>query len=206
MQNWVTDTVVRLVESEHYAGRVHHGFASVLRRSWDQVEEILEQVGDRPLFLTGHSMGGALAVLTACRLAAAGKRAVATYTYGSPRVGDALFCNGYDLPTYRVVNRLDLVPEIPFASVTNMLPKKPRLTNEKILGKLHRLAERVPSYAHVNTLVYIDRDGTISEGKDVAAWGEQAVRRALQTRGKSFVEGITDHLLSNYIRALDERG
>jgi hypothetical protein len=151
-------------------------------------------------------MGGALAVLTACRLAAAGKRAVATYTYGAPRVGDPIFCKGYDLPTYRVVNRLDLVPEIPFASMKRMLPAKPRLTNEKILGKLHRLAERMPSYAHVNSLVYIDRDGAIRQDAEVSPWTAAAVRRAVATRGKSFMEGITDHLLSNYIRALDERG
>jgi triacylglycerol lipase len=72
LPNWVTDAVVRLVERGEYDGRVHQGFSSVLRRSWGKVEAILEAVGDRPLFLTGHSLGGALAVLTACRLAKMG--------------------------------------------------------------------------------------------------------------------------------------
>src|SRR5215217_3543245 len=58
LQTWVTDAVVRLVEREHYDGRVHQGFSSVLKRSWGKVEKILEAAEDKPLFLTGHSMGG----------------------------------------------------------------------------------------------------------------------------------------------------
>src|SRR5205085_11366249 len=60
LQTWITDAVVRLVERVEYDGRVHLGFSSVLRRSWSRVEKILEEVQDRPLFLAGHSMGGAL--------------------------------------------------------------------------------------------------------------------------------------------------
>jgi triacylglycerol lipase len=147
LQTWVTDAVVRLVERDEYAGRVHLGFSSVLKGTWGKVERILDEVGDKPLFLTGHSMGGALAVLTACRLAKAGRPPVAIYTFGSPRVGDRAFCAGYSLPTYRVVNRLDLVPEMPLASLKRLLPEKPRFTNGKILGKLKRMARRVPCYA-----------------------------------------------------------
>jgi hypothetical protein len=205
LPNWVTDVVVRLVERAEYAGRVHHGFASVLRRSWGRVEKLLEEAADKPLFLTGHSMGGALAVLSGCRLARAGRPPVATYTFGAPRVGDAVFCDGYTLPTYRVVNRLDLVPEMPLASLRKLLPEKPRFTNEKILGKLKRLAERVPCYGHVNTFVYIDRDGAIIEDADVEPWHTHAVARAIATRGKSFHEGLTDHMISSYIRGLQGR-
>ena len=34
IQTWVTDAVVKLVESSEYDGRVHHGFSSALRRTW----------------------------------------------------------------------------------------------------------------------------------------------------------------------------
>jgi hypothetical protein len=148
-------------------------------------------------------MGGALAVLTACRLAKLGRAPVATYTFGSPRVGDRTFCAGYKLPTYRIVNRLDLVPEMPLASLKRLLPAKPILTNESILGGLKKLARRVPCYGHVKTFVYIDRDGEVTIDADVEPWHVHAVARAIATRGKSFHEGITDHLISNYIRALE---
>ena len=205
LQTWLTDVVVRLVERDGYQGRVHLGFASVLRRTWGKIEPILDSVGDRPLFLAGHSMGGALAVLTACRLANAGRPPVATYTFGAPRVGDPTFCSAYRLSTYRVVNRLDLVPEMPLASLARLLPAKPRFTNERILGTLRGLAGRVPCYGHVDTFVYIDRDGVITTGADVQPWHVHAVARAIATRGKSFHEGITDHMVTSYIRALEGR-
>lgn len=203
LPTWITDAVVRLVERSEYDGRVHLGFSSVLRRTWGKVEAALELARDKPLFLTGHSMGGALAVLSTCRLAKAGRPPVATYTFGAPRCGDPTFCAAYVLPTYRIVNRLDLVPEMPLASVKRLLPEKPRFTNDRILGRLKRMAERVPCYGHVNTFVYIDRDGVIVEGADVEPWLEHAVERAIATRGKSFLEGVTDHLISNYIRGLE---
>jgi hypothetical protein len=203
LPNWVTDAVVKLVECAEYEGRVHHGFSSVLRRTWGRIEEILDRVEGRPLFLTGHSMGGALAMLTACRLAKMGRPPVAIYTFGAPRVGDPVFCAGYRLPTYRVVNRLDLVPEMPLASARKLLPEKPRFTNEKILARLKKIAERVPSYGHVDTFVYIDRDGVVTPDADIEPWHIHAVARAIATRGKSFLEGLTDHMISNYIRGLE---
>ena len=203
LPNWVTDAVVKLVEHEEYDGRVHHGFSSALRRTWDKVAALVDEAQDKPLFLTGHSMGGALAVLTACRLAKRGRPPTAIYTFGSPRVGDRNFCAGYALPTYRVVNGLDLVPEMPLASVKRLLPQRPRVTNEKILQQLKRMARRVPCYGHVKTFVYIDRDGEIMIDAEVEPWHAHAVALAIATRGKSFLEGITDHLISNYIRGLE---
>jgi hypothetical protein len=197
LPNWITDAVVKLVQCDEYDGRVHHGFSSALRRTWPKIEAVLEEVRDKPLFVTGHSMGGALAVLTACRLAKAGKPPAATYTFGSPRLGDPVFCRGHLLPTYRVVNRLDLVPELPLASVRKLVPKA--------APRLRRLARRLRCYGHVDTLVYLDRDGTLHLGADVEPWASYAVARAIQTRGKSFLEGVTDHLISSYIAALEGR-
>ncbi len=207
LPNWVTDAVVKLVTREEYIGRVHHGFASVLKHTWYKIERILDaardEIGNKPLFLTGHSMGGALAVLTACRLAKHWGAPVAVYTFGAPRIGDLAFCKSYKLPTYRIVNGLDLVPEIPLASMKRLLPIAPRFSNHKILGPLRRMAARVPCYGHVKTLVYIDLDGEITENADVAPWHAHAVARAIVTKGKSFHEGITDHLIANYIRGLE---
>jgi hypothetical protein len=203
LPNWVTDVVVKLVERAEYVGRVHHGFSLALKHTWEKVERLVEAIDGKPLFLTGHSMGGALAVLAACRLAKLGCPPVATYTFGSPRVGDREFCAGYRLPTYRVVNGLDLVPEMPLASMKRLLPAQIRFKNPKLALGLKRIARRVPCYGHVRRFVYIDRDGEVTLDADVEPWHAHAVARAIATRGKSFLEGLTDHLISNYIRGLE---
>ncbi len=71
------------------------------------------------LTVCGHSLGGALATLLALDLAAntaAPFNDPTVYTYASPRTGDATFVSTYNhvVPnTFRIANRLDLVPKLP---------------------------------------------------------------------------------------------
>jgi len=46
------------------------------------------------------------------------------------------------------------------------------------------------------------RSGHFILGPEVERWQAYAVARVIATRGKSFHEGITDHLIANYIRGL----
>jgi hypothetical protein len=57
----------------------------------------------------------------------------------------------------------------------------------------------------VNTFVYIDHDGVITTDAGIEPWHRHAVARGIATWGKSFHEGITDHLIMNYIRGLEEK-
>ena len=67
--------------------------------------------------ITGHSLWGALATLLALDVAANTQfKNPAVYTYGSPRTGDSLFASTFDQVvknSYRVANRLDIVPTLP---------------------------------------------------------------------------------------------
>jgi hypothetical protein len=67
--------------------------------------------------ICGHSLGGALATLLALDVAANTVFSdPAVYTYGSPRTGDSLFASTYDQVvknSYRIANRLDIVPALP---------------------------------------------------------------------------------------------
>lgn len=69
------------------------------------------------LTICGHSLGGALATLLALDLAANTTfNKPAVYTYASPRTGDPLFVSTYNqvVPnTFRIANRIDLVPKLP---------------------------------------------------------------------------------------------
>jgi hypothetical protein len=72
------------------------------------------------LTICGHSLGGALATLLALDVAAntttPAFKNPTVYTYASPRTGDPSFANVYNhvVPqTFRIANRVDLVPKLP---------------------------------------------------------------------------------------------
>ncbi len=72
-----------------------------------------------PVTICGHSLGGALVTLLALDLAAnTSSKNPTVYTYASPRTGDPSFADTYNqvVPnTFRVANRIDLVPKLPFS-------------------------------------------------------------------------------------------
>jgi Lipase (class 3) len=71
------------------------------------------------LTICGHSLGGALATLLALDVVANTVfKSPTVYTYASPRVGDPAFASTYDQvvkKTFRIANRLDLVPKLPLS-------------------------------------------------------------------------------------------
>lgn len=94
-------------------GHVHAGFLHAFEEVSPQLDALVaEKAPEQRLWLTGHSLGGALATLAAAHL---GNEAVqGLYTFGSPRVGDARFVAGLTEPTHlRFVHRDDIVPSLP---------------------------------------------------------------------------------------------
>jgi triacylglycerol lipase len=88
-------------------GEVHRGFSDAFKLAWKALLPLLEPI-TVPIFYTGHSLGGALAVL-----AASERKPRATYVYGCPRVGNAAFAATVNAPVYRIVNNHDIVPTLP---------------------------------------------------------------------------------------------
>jgi triacylglycerol lipase len=85
-------------------GSVHKGFKLLLLDAWGEIEPQLSGLKE-PVYYTGHSLGGALAVL-----AASLKKPEAVYTFGSPRIGNCEFVTSTKhLNIYRVVNPRDIV-------------------------------------------------------------------------------------------------
>src|SRR4051812_33038060 len=71
--------------------RFHKGFLDALAAVWDpmyaSVQEEMEKK-KRPLWITGHSLGGAMALLAAWRLIRKYVSVHQVYTYGAPMVGN----------------------------------------------------------------------------------------------------------------------
>lgn len=98
-------------KEEHPWGWVHHGFLDC----WKIIRHrVLAVVGLKPVILTGHSLGGAMATLAAPDFAGQVKEVV---TFGSPRVGNGAFRDAYAEEfaeqTTRYVYSLDPVPLVP---------------------------------------------------------------------------------------------
>ncbi|ETV85361.1 hypothetical protein, variant [Aphanomyces astaci] len=100
--------------------RVHSGFwkayAAVRSDLKETLRLLLDDHPDLTLYITGHSMGGALAVLAAYDCARQFNIAVCMYNFGGPRVGNPAFVRQYNraVPnSHRVVLDGDLVAGIP---------------------------------------------------------------------------------------------
>ncbi len=64
-----------------------------------------------PIYITGHSMGGAIAMVATWYITMS--RLAACYTFGAPKIGDDGPLGRFRTPIYRVVNGLDPVPDLP---------------------------------------------------------------------------------------------
>ena len=114
LANWISDFNFRTTP-----GGTADGFRQAFDAVQDKVLVLLRARPDAaaPLFVTGHSLGGALAVVAAHVLQAQGLDVAAVYTYGMPRPGDAAFAGqAYDpllgSRTYRMVHGNDIVPTV----------------------------------------------------------------------------------------------
>lgn len=134
-QDWLTDAYV-VQENYPYlkdAGKTHKGFLGMYSSCRPQLINAINTLPPNiSLYITGHSLGGALAVLCALDIAANTNLRPFMVNFGAPRVGCPSFAAAYNarVPnSIRVVNIFDAIPHLPLASI-----KLPYL-NETILYK-----------------------------------------------------------------------
>jgi triacylglycerol lipase len=171
----MADVDILLVDSE-YGGKVHRGFKDALDEVWEE-KGLLDHLrrkdnGRRTFWFTGHSLGAPLATLATQRYG----DIAGLYTYGSPRVGDVAFRNGFQNRNYRFVNNHDIVAKVP----------------------------PPPLYQHVGELKHINNQGQID--KDSDAWKGMvdiqaeissvinSLERLSTGFGALIPEGIVDHV------------
>ena len=108
-----TDLDVRWIDHQD-GGRIHKGFFDALDDVWPDILPRIKELGSRPLWITGHSLGAALGTLAGRRLKNDRFDTIrAVYTFGSPRVGDEKFARLYNLPIFRFINHNDIVTKVP---------------------------------------------------------------------------------------------
>jgi triacylglycerol lipase len=104
--------------------RFHRGFLGALAEIWDPLFAALDgalRAKDRPLWITGHSLGGALALLAAWRLLQNFVPVHRIYTFGAPMIGNAAAAQAFEREfsnkIFRYVDAEDVIPLLPAVSL-----------------------------------------------------------------------------------------
>jgi triacylglycerol lipase len=156
--------------TELSGGRVHHGFQKELDKLWLQIESAIANIDK--LYVTGHSLGAAMATIAANRIKS---KVIALVTFGSPRVGTSEFVSNCTFTHYRVQNNCDDVTKVP-----------PALMN----------------FRHHTDSIYMNFYGefrqltTWQKIKDMVR-----SRLRARAKRERFI-GLKDHFMANYIKKL----
>jgi triacylglycerol lipase len=99
-------------------GNVHAGFWNGYDSLHGQLVKVLESRKPKRVWITGHSLGGAFAVVCSYRLSSMENLEIAgVMTFGQPKVGNAAFCKHMEDTlsgrTVYFVNESDVVPRVP---------------------------------------------------------------------------------------------
>ncbi|WP_394828113.1 lipase family protein [Pendulispora albinea] len=133
--NFLTDASCKMVDFLAM-GRVHGGFVRNVRAVWSELAQDVQKAIDEPseekrlkaLYITGHSLGGAMAIVAAAlifgRPIYVNWRPLVrgVYTYGQPMVGDKEFgktCARFEKLVFRHIYGKDLVTRLPPITVGN---------------------------------------------------------------------------------------
>lgn len=162
-------------------GRTHSGYFGALNGTcWEKIVSVLLRpaLKNRPLWITGHGLGAALATIAAARLNPHG-----LYMFASPKVGDSKFCTTFKhINSQRFVNCSDWMPR---------LPNKNR-----------------PDYLHIDTLQYFNAAGDLLENPAEEYQHRDSFKARLYypvsqcpipfLNQKIFSRKFADHCIDNY--------
>ena len=199
MKDWMGNFDIDLVGGP-FGGKVHEGFSRSLSLIWKDIQMTFDLLqpshvatktemiqGDLKeskapsLWVTGHSLGAALATLSVARLREKDQMVHGLYTFGSPRVGSRKFQeefnNDFRSKTFRFVNKNDAVTRVPM---------------------------RTLFYSHVGQLFYIDDHEEVHT--DPSFWYRfvDGIKVRLEDIADLDLSTIENHRIENYIKALEK--
>ena len=227
INDWLTDADAKPKELGEGLGKVHKGFYNAFNEKTDAndqtVSQILQQLMSSPeaqneegqslpLFFTGHSLGGALALLATQQLAK--NINGACYTFGGPRIGNYEFFEKRKTPVYRVVNSSDIVPRVPPGAGLVVARKLIELCSwltgalppvSRGFDKLEAWIDRLSGYRHVGDLRYLTDVATGKFETVKLLSNPPAIDRLLwmwQHLASSFMFPIRSHKMAIYRKKL----
>lgn len=173
-------------------GRLHKGFEQELRRVLNELVIELEdregKLGPKPMILTGHSQGGAIAAIATAVLPVYGRPVSETFTFASPRPGDygfSEFVKNAGIDVWRCEYGNDVVPH---------LPLRPDL-------QICEIAQNLLDFHHVGQLVYgRPHNATVIVTGSAGITHEQRRQRLIANHD----DWIEHHHLPHYMQLLED--
>ena len=161
-------------------GRVHEGWWVALASVAPRLHVRLAQriMPASRVYVTGHSRGGALALLFAAELAKDVQPLAGVFTFGCPRVGDADFAAWFrTVPVQRYVNNNDVVPRLPPVHLTAW-----------------------HGYKHVGKLLWFDCCGDLLVEPNRLTVTLDRIAGRIKAIGREGTDGVADHDKTEYSR------
>jgi triacylglycerol lipase len=170
--------------------RFHRGFLDALEMIWEPLLTATDQAlktKERPLWVTGHSLGGALALLAAWRFQRNFLSVHEIITFGAPMIGNDAAAKAFEQEfsgkIFRFVDFEDLVPHLP--SVSLLANAYTHCLNEVSLTAAEAAAAAVAGFDALKQSA-----GTAAEGGHDPAMVDQLW---------GMVQGrIASHMIANY--------
>lgn len=157
-------------------GHVHEGIALAVDSVWPEVLAGLYDAGapDRTLWVTGHSLGGAMAAVAAERLYEEGFEPLMTATFGAPPIFDEVAAAAFAPRMYRFVNDEDAAPGLSW----------PRMSS---------------AYRHAGEEVRLTTSGRVAASRH-SDWVARRIDRAMRIgEGPTHSGPWRDHLMTAYL-------
>ena len=173
--------------------RFHRGFMEALEEIWEPLHAAVDDAvrrKERALWVTGHSLGGALALLSAWRFHQKFLAVHRICTFGAPMIGNDAAAEAYhrEFPNriVRYVDYSDMVPKLPTMSLLSN--EYHHVQREIVVGEEDdRSADKAIAKAADG-----NPDGIVSDEVADNLWGD-------------LHSGIEAHLMGNYISRLSEQ-
>ena len=194
-----------LLPSNDLWGRVHSGFAKGIANA-DEDLRGFEDAAARAehVWVTGHSLGGALAVLASARLKRKGISSH-VYTFGQPRVGFREFAERFEgeLPgrLWRFINQSDIVARVPPGVFYRHVGQVKRIVRPGILEAIG-LDDLTPAELIESDLPPVSDAEFDALLEQLDAHPEAATLDGVSLEGRCSL--FSDHSMLEYIRLLTD--
>ncbi|MGH3870252.1 MAG: lipase family protein [Pseudonocardiaceae bacterium] len=184
IRDWLSDANTPVIPGPARKGLAHLGFTRALASIYPEIRDKIEEVrtNGQTLWFTGHSLGGALAMLTGATIYLDNPRLLAdgVYTFGQPRTSDRILANAYNTAFasrhFRFVNNNDIVAQVP--------PE--------------------PVFHHVNAMMYFDAKGRLHEKMSFASKLTDSFRGYTSDPLAPGSDGIRDHSMATYLALIEK--